>query len=152
MTEQEYTIAKILVGTLLGSGIAALITVWRTKYTVLSSDFSKRIVDASELIDEMAECSSRIWAKSAGSDPLKYNKHYVIGLKSRLSTLIHSLEENYRGVKIKSVMDAYIVFSQASTGGEFSSENISAEYQISHIQNSAEILKSELYKVRRNKY
>lgn len=152
MSDSELTIIKVLIGTLLGSGIGAFITVWRTRYTALSSDFSKRIDNVSSLIDEMSECSSRIWAKIDSSDPLKSNKHYVIGLKTRLSVLIHSLEENYKGVKVKEVQEAYIAFSRACTGGDFSSKDVSEEHQISAIQKSAETLKSELYKVRRSKY
>ena len=39
MTEHDSVIIKILIGAIIG----ALITYWRTKYTVYSSDFSKRI-------------------------------------------------------------------------------------------------------------
>ncbi|ELB2122330.1 hypothetical protein HJ118_23560 [Vibrio parahaemolyticus] len=152
MAGLDLTILKIIFGTLLGAVIGAGITIWRTKYTVFSSDFSKRIEDACSLIDEMAECSSRIWANLDSSDPLKSNKHYVVGLKNRLSTQIHSLDEDYKEMKVKSVEQAFIEFSRVCTGGDFSSKDVAAEYQISAIQKNAELLKSSLYKVRHSKY
>ena len=104
------------------------------------------------LIDEMSECSSRVWANIDSNDPLKSNRHYVIGLKNRLLVLINSLETNYKGIKIESVETAFITFSGACTGGDFTDDNLSEEHQISFIQKSAEELKSELYKIRRSKY
>ena len=145
-------ILKLLLGTILGAAIGAVVTIRRTRYSVFSADFSNRVANACTLIDEMADCASRAWAGVSSGDPLKSNRHYIVGLKARLSVLIHSLEADYRGMKTTRVQDAFVAFSGASTGGKFSSLDSLDEQQINVIQKYAEELKCELYGARIQKY
>lgn len=148
MTEAEISVLKILISFLLGAGL----TIWRTRKTVFSNDFSKRIEFACSLIDEYAESSCRYWSNLKGSDELKSNAHYVTGLQSRLSTYLTSMDNDYNGFKVSSIKNAIHELNNECTGENFDKPSKADSYKISAILNLAEALKAELFRIRHNKY
>lgn len=148
MTEIESGFLKVFVGFLLGAGL----TYWRTKYTVYSSDFFKRIEFACCIIDDYAECSCRYWSNLKESDELKSNIHYVTGLQHRLSTFLTSMDRDYSGFKVNSIKEALHELNNECTGGNFKNNTKIDEYKITAILNLAEELKAELFKIRHLRY
>lgn len=148
MTEIESGFVKVFVGFLLGAGL----TYWRTKYTIYSSDFSKRIEFACGLIDDYAECSCRYWSSLKESDELKSNIHYVTGLQSRLATFLTAMDNDYSGFKVDSIKEALHDLNNECTGGNFKNNTKVDQYKITAILNLAEALKAELFKIRHLRY
>ncbi|MBR9873579.1 MAG: hypothetical protein GYB23_04830 [Vibrionaceae bacterium] len=148
MTGLESAILKIFFGAFIG----AVVTYWRTKYTVYSTDFSKRLETVCDLVDEYSECACRYWSHLKQSDELKSNKHYVAGLQARLSTKVNAMNQDYSGFNSKAVLNAIHDLNHECTGGDFATKPITNEYRIAAILKKAEIVKSELYKVRIKRY
>lgn len=148
MTELESVIFKVLLGAFLGVGF----TYWRTKYTVYSTDFTKRLESVCDLIDEYSDCACRYWSHLSQSDELKSNKHYIAGLQARVSTKIKTMDQHYSGFETSEILNALHELNNECTGGDFNSKPKSEEYRIAAILNKAEKVKSELYKVRLNRY
>ncbi|EKO3510675.1 hypothetical protein LCL63_003922 [Vibrio fluvialis] len=148
MTELESAVLKIFFGACIG----AFFTYWRTRYTVYSTDFTKRLEAVCDLIDEYSDCACRYWSHLKQSDELKSNKHYVAGLQARVSTKIQSMDHDYSGFKTSAILNALHELNDECTGGDFDSKPKSDEYRIAAILNKAEKVKGELYKVRIKRY
>lgn len=148
MTEHDSAIIKILIGAIIG----ALITYWRTKYTVHSSDFSKRIEIVCKMIDDYAECACRYWSKLKSSDELKSNPHYIVGLQSRLATLLKSMDDDYSGFESSNIMQLLHELNDECTGGNFNNVSNDEAHKVAAILNLAEKLKGEIFKIRNQKY
>lgn len=152
MTETWLTVLKLLIGVFFGSLATAIITVWRTRYTVKSSDFSKRIADVNDKIDVISQCACRIWSGSKNSDSILHNKHYLVGLIAALNETISAMDVSYHGFRAESIKEPLFNFTDACTGGQFSADKMVEEHRMRKILKYAENLKSELYKKRLSKY
>lgn len=152
MSETELTILKLLIGGFFGSLATAVITIWRTRYTVKSSDFSKRVTDVNEKIDLISQCACRIWSGSEHSDSILHNKHYLVGLVAALKETISAMDTSYNGFSAESIKEPLFEFTDACTGDEFSSSGTVEEHRVRKILKYAEHLKNEMYKTRLSKY
>lgn len=152
MTETELTVLKLIIGGFFGSVATALITIWRTRYTVKSSDFSKRVTDVNEKIDLISQCACRIWSGSENSDSILHNKHYLVGLVAALKETISAMDTAYDGFSAESIKEPLFNFTDSCTGDDFSSSDIKEEHRVRKILKYAEHLKNEMYNTRLSKY
>lgn len=143
---------KAVVVALVGGLFGAWITSIRSKWTAFSADYSKRLEQAFSLIDHFAECSCMWWEGIEPSDGLKVSPTYIIGLKARLSTLVGSMERDYPGYDTNAVNQALVTFGRACTGGSFPGSRIAGNSQATEILTCAELLKAELFAIRRRDY
>lgn len=148
----EADLIKAVVVAVIGGVFGAWLTSIRSKWTAFSADYSKRLEQAFTLIDHFAECSCIWWEGITPSDKLKASHSYIIGLKTRLSTLINSMERDYPGFKTASVNKAYVALGSACTGGAFPSRPPENNSQATEILKCAELLKAELFAIRRRDY
>ena len=145
-------IIKAVTVAVIGGLFGAWLTSIRSKWTAFSADYSKRLEQAFTLIDHFSECSCTWWEGIVPSDKLKCSPSYIIGLKSRLSTLINSMNKDYPGFNSKAVNKAYHALAQACTGGAFPKHPGGTSAQATEILKCAELLKAELFAVRRRDY
>lgn len=147
-----FDLFKAVIVAVIGGMFGAWLTAIRSKWTAFSADYSKRLEHAFILIDHFAECSCIWWEGIDPSDKLKASPVYLVGLKIRLSTLIISMERDYPGFNKKAVSDAYAALGKASTGGNFPFKIPDETFRVTEILKCAEILKAELFAVRRRDY
>lgn len=136
-----------------GAIVAAWITISRAQYTAYSSDFSKRIDHALELINRKSECSCLFWLNSADAGELKTYDQYIIGLRDSLTILIDAMDRDYKGFKKAPLINALNDFHCACTGGDFPKHSPDdAKMHISSVLVTAETLKSEIFRARISNY
>lgn len=148
----EGDLVKAVVVAIVGGIFGAWLTSIRSKWTAFSADYSKRLEQAFTLIDHFAECSCIWWEGIDPSDKLKSSPTYIIGLKIRLSTLIRSMERDYPGFNTEAVNKAYVALAGACTGGAFPAKPTKENSQSTDILRCAELLKAELFAIRRRDY
>ncbi|MDP4569868.1 hypothetical protein Q8O96_12500 [Pseudomonas sp. LPH60] len=148
----EPDLVKAIIVAVIGGVFGAWLTSIRSKWTAFSADYSKRLEHAFVLIDHFAECSCIWWEGIDPSDKLKASPTYIIGLKTRLSTLITSMDRDYPGFNTEAVNNAYVVLGNACTGGDFPSKAPAQNSRATEILKCAELLKAELFAVRRRDY
>jgi len=142
-----------LITGVIGAVLGVWITISRTKYTVYSADFSKRMEQLVALVDKFSDCACRYWIKDA-SDQLKIEVDYVLGLKSSLAVAIDALNRDYKGFNGKQILDAFSKFNVACTGHNFPSREMAPGHPapLAEILNTAEKLKCEILRARKNNY
>jgi len=145
-------ILKAVLVALVGGIFGAWITAIRARWTAFSNDYSKRLEHVFIIIDRLAECSCIWWECIDPSDKLKANSNYILGLKIQLQTIIESIDKDYSGFNCTRVNKAYQNFVKACTGGDFPIRPASAGGESKAILKSAELLKAELFSVRRDDY
>lgn len=143
---------KAIVVAILSGFFGAWLTSIRAKWTAFSADYSKRLEQAFTLVDHFAECACIWWEAIEPADKLKCNPSYIVGLKVKLATLIISMNKDYPRFNSKSVDGAYHALTRACTGGDFPKRSAEVTGQATEILRCAELLKAELFAVRRRDY
>jgi len=144
-------VALGLAAALVGAISGAAITYWRTRYTVKSQDFSKRIEELNDSISKLEEISCQHWGKVGKSDPIQTS--YIIGAKSKVSLLVAYLDSAYSEFDRSSISDKLAAFFRACTGGSFGSCTVAVEPERQReILITGEELKIELMKTRNKLY
>ncbi|WP_426619480.1 hypothetical protein ACP3TY_06010 [Pseudomonas rustica] len=148
----DFSFIPLLTG-VVGAVLGVWITISRTKYTAYSADFSKRMEQLTALVDKLGECACRYWIKDV-SDKLKVEADYILGLRSSLSVAIDALNKDYKGFNGKQILDAFGKFNTACTGHNFPSREMEPGHPapLAEILNTAENLKCEILRARKNNY
>ncbi|MCI9718739.1 hypothetical protein [Vibrio parahaemolyticus] len=153
MSEFYIASAKLIIPAVLGFFSGMFVTIWRTKYSIKSSDFSKQVEQLSSLVDSIAENACEVIRVKSMSDTLESNSDYLSALLSKLSFSIGELDSNYRDFKSEMVKKAYLNFANMCRG-HYSEGSITVdnELKMRRVLIASESLKSELHKVRLKKY
>jgi hypothetical protein len=153
MSEHYIIIAKLLIPAVLGFFSGMFVTIWRTKYSIKSSDFSKQVELLSLLVDSIAENACEVFCANGSSDTLISNPDYLVAQLAKLSFSIGELDSNYQDFKSEMVKKAYLHFAKMCEG-LYSKESVAPDNEIKmrRVLIASESLKSELHKVRIKKY
>lgn len=89
-----------------------------------------------------------------GSDKLKLESNYILGLSSSLNVAIDALNKDYTGFNGRQILSALGKFNIACTGNNFPSRELEPGQPapLAEILKAAENLKCEILRARKNNY
>ena len=135
---------------IIGAVVAVITNYWRTRYTVRSQDFSKRIEELCKLIGELEVAACKFWAQKKEAEP--HDKQYILGLQAKLSLLTNYLDGQYRGFSTQIISKPLSEFFEGCSGGDFDDCNSSDPQRIRRIMVDGEKLKIKLMETRGGLY
>ncbi|MGR6837980.1 hypothetical protein ACU5DF_02300 [Aliivibrio wodanis] len=157
MNDLYFDLTKMLFTGICGFIAGTFVTIWRTKYTVKSSDFSKKVEHLAFIIDEIAIIGCKVIKNSTCTEALDNSPDYLEAQISRLSFFIGELNTDFQGFKSEIIKNAYINFSHMCRCDykslDSNSHQEADDYtKMRRILLSSESLKAELYRARYLKY
>lgn len=135
---------------IIGAAVAIITNYWRTRYTIRSQDFSKRIEELCKLIGELEVAACTFWADKELAKP--HDKQYILGLQAKLSLLTNYLDGQYRGFSTQAISKPINDFFDGCSGGDFDGNNSSDPQRIRRIMVDGEKLKIKFMEARGGLY
>lgn len=147
--DDKYVVS--ITSALIGAFVAIFTNFWRTRYTIKSQDFSKRIEELAQSITKLENFACDYWVCSDRNNT--YTNYYVLGMQTKIERMIDYLNEQYNEFDKPRILDALNDFCTACTGGTFDTKSAQAEpHRVQAILVSGEALKIELLKIRNQQY
>jgi hypothetical protein len=135
---------------IIGAAVAIITNYWRTRYTVRSQDFSKRIEELCKLIGELEVVACDHWSDKENSKP--NTSQYILGFQEKISLLINYLDVQYDNFNTEIISEPISLFFDSCSGGEFDDSSISDPGRIRQIMVEGEKLKIQLMETRGGLY
>jgi hypothetical protein len=135
---------------IIGAAVAIITNYWRTRYTVRSQDFSKRIEEICKLVGELEAAACDHWSDKNNSKP--NTSQYVLGFQEKISLLISYLDEQYNNFNTEIISEPLALFFESCTGGNFDDNTTSEPRRIRQIMVEGEKLKIQFMKTRGGLY
>ncbi|MGX1017411.1 hypothetical protein AB7M33_000087 [Pseudomonas sp. Y3 TE3536] len=144
------TYAISVTAAIIGAAVAIITNYWRTRYTIRSQDFSKRIEELCKLIGELEVAACKFWSNKKKAEP--HDKQYILGLQAKLSLLTNYLDGQYRGFSTQNISSPLSDFFDGCSGGDFDDIESSEPQRIRRIMVDGEKLKIKLLETRGGLY
>lgn len=119
------TLLVSVLSAVLGAGVVIFTNFWRTRYTIKSQDFSKRIEEVSVLIGRLENLACEYWSDKAGSG--EKERHYILGLQAKISLIINYLNDQYKNFDEGAISEPLAIFFASCSGGAFSTSKGESE-------------------------
>lgn len=123
---------------------------WRTKYTVKSQDFSKRIEEIGITIGKLENLAAEYWANKSTAKP--ETKSMILGTQSKITIILSYLHTTHQNFNQDSISAQLHKFFNACSGGDFDETRTSEPERARAILTEGELLKIELLKIRNRLY
>jgi hypothetical protein len=135
---------------IIGALVAIITNYWRTRYTVRSQDFSKRIEELCKLIGELEVVACEYWSNKKKSNP--NTSQYILGFQEKISLLINYLDAQYNNFNTEILSEPISLFFDSCSGGNFDDSSTSEPERIRQIMVEGEKLKIQLMETRGGLY